>query len=224
MTATVRNIDEVENSLYARREALQTQHAKLNEEHGAAALAAAEGIPGATNQIPVIKQKLREIQDELAALDAADRTLERRKHAARVQQRIDTVKTAEAGVPKASEQVSAAWDRLEASFAELGSAWQNLQFAARQANRLAYICQEPGVMPGHTEVTNDLCVDLLQNMASKLLWIATGDQIQPDHYSFGNTPATPAEVRQRIDYSLNNLKLNAGLHAERSVAVIQRDA
>lgn len=224
MTATARKIDEVENSLYARREALQAEQAKLNEEHGAAALAAAEGIQDATRKIPTIKQKLREIQDEFAALDAAERTLEQRKHASKIQQRIDTVRSAEADVPKAAASISAAWDKLEASFSALGKAWEELVSTAEDANRLARMCQAPGVMPGRSEVINDVPVQLLQNMAGKLLWIATRDLIEPDHHSFGNTPATPAEVRQRIDYSLNNLKLNAGRHADRSVAVIQRDA
>jgi chromosome segregation ATPase len=224
MTATARKIDEVENSLYARREALQAEQAKLNEEHGAAALAAAEGIQDATRQIPAIKQKLREIQDELAALDAADRVLNCRKHEATIKARMNEVKTAAARIPSAAAKVSDAWTKFEASMAEMGRAWEMLEAATDEANRLGRICQMAGAPAERYEVSNNVSVHLLQSMAGKLLWIATKDKIQHDPYSFGNTPATPAEVRERIDYSLNNLKVNAQRHTERALAVIQRDA
>jgi hypothetical protein len=224
MTATARNIIDVESSLYSRREALHQQHAKLTEEHGAAALAAAEGVPDATKRIPAINQELREIQDELAALDAAETALDRRKHAAMIQARIDEVKAAEAATPKAAEAVSAAWDKFAATIGAMGSAWRDLEAATKGANELGRKCQSAGAVPGHSELSNDLRLTMLQDLAGKLLFIETKDQIQPNHHRFGNTPATPAEVRERIDYSLNKLQQNVKHHADRAVKVIQRDA
>lgn len=217
-------IYEVESGLHARRAALQTEHAKLHEEHGAATLAAAEGIQGATRPIPAIKQKLREIQDELAALDAADQALNRRKHEAAIKVRVDEVKLAATCVPQAAEKVSSAWTKLEAAIAAMGGAWDELEIAANEASRLSLTCQMAGVPGDRHEVSNDIPVSLLQSMAGKLLWIATKDKIQHDLHSFGNTPATPAEVRERIDYALNKLKLNAQRHTDRALAVIQRSA
>lgn len=224
MTATARNIIDVESSLYSRREALHQQHAKLTEEHGAAALAAAEGVPDATKRIPAINQELREIQDELAALDAAETALDRRKHAAKIQARIDDVKAAEAATPKAAEAVSAAWDKFAATMGAMGSAWRELESATQAANELARKCQTAGAMPNRFESNTDLRLTMLQELAGKLLWIETKDKIEPNHHSFGNTPATPAEIRERIDYSLNKLQQNVKHHADRAVKVIQRDA
>lgn len=224
MTSAARNINEVESSLYCRREALHQQRFKLNEEHGAAALAAAEGVPDATKRIPAINQELREIQDELAALDAADSALDRRKHAAMIQGRITAVKAAEASTPKAAANVSAAWDKLADTIAAMGTAWRELECATRAANALARECQDAGTPPNRAEAPNDLRQTMLQEMAGKLLFIETKDKIQPNCHSFGNTPATPAEVRQRIDYSLDKLQKNVKSHTERAVTVIQRDA
>lgn len=224
MTATARNIIDVESTLHSRREALHQQHAKLTEEHGAAALAAAEGVPDATKRIPAINQELREIQDELAALNAADTALDRRKHAAMIRARVDDVKAAEAAAPKAAAAVSAAWDKFAATMVDMGSAWRELESATHAANDLAYKCQAAGAAAVRNEVSNGLRLTMLQDLAGKLLFIETKDKIEPNHHSFGNTPATPAEVRERIEYSLNKLQLNVTNHTERAVKVIQRDA
>lgn len=224
MTATARNIDEVENSLDARRQALEMRRSQLQGEYEAAALATAEGDDNATKRVPAIKQELRELQDELAALDAAETALDRRKHAAKIQARIDDVKAAEAATPKAAEAVSAAWDKFAATMGAMGSAWRELESATQAANELARKCQTAGAMPNRFESNTDLRLTMLQELAGKLLWIETKNKIEPNHHSFGNTPATTAEVRERIDYSLNKLQQNVKHHADRAVKVIQRDA
>ncbi|NKQ11504.1 hypothetical protein [Pseudomonas sp. SST3] len=224
MTNVARNIIDVESSLYSRREALRQQHAKLTEQHGAAALAAAEGVSDATKRIPAINQELREIQDELAALNAAETALDRRKHAAKIQTRIDDVKAAEAATPKAAEAISAAWDKFADTMSAMGSAWRELESATQAANELAHKCQTAGAMPNRDGLSNGLRLTMLQELAGKLLWIETNDKIEPNHHRFGNAPATPAEVRERIDYSLSQLKQNVNRHTERAVKVIQGDA
>ena len=224
MTATARNIDEVENSLDARRQALEMRRSQLQGEYEAAALATAEGDDNATKRVPAIKQELRELQDELTALDAAETAIDRRKHTAIIQARIDEVKAAEAATPKAAEAVSAAWDKFAATIGAMGSAWRDLEAATKGVNELGRKCQSAGAVPGHSELSNDLRLTMLQDLAGKLLFIETKDQIQPNHHSFGNTPATTAEVRERIDYSLNKLQQNVKHHADRAVKVIQRDA
>lgn len=224
MTATARNIIDVESSLYSRREALHQQHAKLTEEHGAAALAAAEGVPDATKRIPAINQELREIQDELAALDAASRALNRREHETQLQDRLSSVKNAEAAMPAAVEALSSAWDSFAASIDAMGAVWRSVELAAEEANNLARTCQKAGSREGHLEAPNSLRSDTLQRLAGNLLWLATGDQIKPGHFTTGVTTITADKVRQNMDSHIESLQITVNRHTERALEVIQRDA
>jgi len=221
MTATARNIDEVENSLDARRQALGMRQEQLQGEHEAAALAAAEGDDNATKRVPAIKQELRELQDELTALDAAGRALDRRKHDQRINERVAAVKTAEQAIPGACRSLQASWAKLESAFAEVGAAWAEVKEVAQSTNAHARACQQPGVMRNRVEMRNDIALDALSNLAGKLLFIATQDEIEPNGVRYGNSPVVPEEVRERINTILEAIQRNAVMHSARSVKAIR---
>lgn len=221
MTATARNIDEVENSLDARRQALGMRQEQLQGEHEAAALATAEGDDNATKRVPAIKQELRELQDELTALDAACRALDRRKHDQRINERVAAVKTAEQAIPGACRSLQASWSKLESAFAEVGAAWAEVKEVAQSTNAHARACQQPGVMPNRIETRNYIALDALAGLAGKLLFIATQDEIEPNGVRYGNSPVVPEEVRERINTILEAIQRNAVMHSARSVKAIR---
>ncbi|MBU0813033.1 MAG: hypothetical protein KJ755_21125 [Alphaproteobacteria bacterium] len=221
MTATARNIDEVEVSLDARRQALELRQEQLEGEHEAAALAAAEGDDNATKRVPAIKQELRELQDELTALDAACRALDRRKHDQRINERVADVKAAEQAIPGSCRSLQAAWAKLESAFAEVGAAWADVKEVAQTTNAHARACQQPGVMRNRVEMRNDIALDALSNLAGKLLFIATQDEIEPNGVRYGNSPVVPEEVRERINTILEAIQRNAVMHSARSVKAIR---
>ena len=221
MTATARNIDEVEVSLDARRQALELRQEQLEGEHEAAALAAAEGDDNATKRVPAIKQELRELQDELTALDAACRALDRRKHDQRINERVAAVKTAEQAIPGACRSLQASWAKLESAFAEVGAAWADVKEVAQATNAHARACQQPGVMPDRIETRNDIPLDLLSSLAGKLLFIASKDEIQPNGVRYGNSPVVTEEVRERLNTNLENVQRNAVMHSARSLKAIR---
>ncbi|MGE6193360.1 hypothetical protein ACQKCL_20265 [Stutzerimonas stutzeri] len=221
MTATARNIDEVEVSLDARRQALELRQEQLEGEHEAAALAAAEGDDNATKRVPAIKQELRELQDELTALDAACRALDRRKHDQRINERVAVVKAAEQAIPGSCRSLQAAWAKLESAFAEVGAAWADVKEVAQATNAHARACQQPGVMPDRIETRNDIPLDLLSSLAGKLLFIASKDEIQPNGVRYGNSPVVTEEVRERLNTNLENVQRNAVMHSARSLKAIR---
>lgn len=221
MTATARNIDEVENSLDARRQALEMRRSQLQGEYEAAALATAEGDDNATKRVPAIKQELRELQDELTALDAAGRALDRRKHDQRINERVAAVKTAEQAIPGACRSLQASWSKLESAFAEVGAAWAEVKEVAQSTNAHARACQQPGVMPNRVETRNDIAHAALAGLAGKLLFIATQDEIKPNGVRYGNSPVVPEEVRERINTILEAIQRNAVMHSARSVKAIR---
>lgn len=221
MTATARNIDEVEVSLDARRQALELRQEQLEGEHEAAALAAAEGDDNATKRVPAIKQELRELQDELTALDAACRALDRRKHDQRINERVADVKAAEQAIPGSCRSLQAAWAKLESAFAEVGAAWADVKEVAQTTNAHARACQQPGVMPNRLETRNDIALEVLSRLAGKLLFIASKDEIQPDGVRYGNSPIIPEEVRERLDTVLETVQRNAVMHSARSLKAIR---
>lgn len=221
MTATARNIDEVEVSLDARRQALELRQEQLEGEHEAAALAAAEGDDNATKRVPAIKQELRELQDELTALDAACRALDRRKHDQRINERVAEVKAAEQAIPGSCRSLQAAWAKLESAFAEVGAAWADVKEVAQTTNAHARACQQPGVMPNRLETRNDIALEVLSRLAGKLLFIASKDEIQPDGVRYGNSPIIPEEVRERLDTVLETVQRNAVMHSARSLKAIR---
>lgn len=221
MTATARNIDEVEVSLDARRQALELRQEQLEGEHEAAALAAAEGDDNATKRVPAIKQELRELQDELTALDAACRALDRRKHDQRINERVADVKAAEQAIPGSCRSLQAAWAKLESAFAEVGAAWADVKEVAQTTNAHARACQQPGVMPNRIETRNYIALEVLSRLAGKLLFIASKDEIQPDGVRYGNSPIIPEEVRERLDTVLETVQRNAVMHSARSLKAIR---
>lgn len=221
MTATARNIDEVEVSLDARRQALELRQEQLEGEHEAAALAAAEGDDNATKRVPAIKQELRELQDELTALDAACRALDRRKHDQRINERVAVVKAAEQAIPGSCRSLQAAWAKLESAFAEVGAAWADVKEVAQATNAHARACQQPGVMPDRIETRNDIPLDLLSSLAGKLLFIASKDEIQPNGVRYGNSPVVTEEVRERLNTNLESVQRNAVMHSARSLKAIR---
>lgn len=221
MTATARNIDEVEVSLDARRQALELRQEQLEGEHEAAALAAAEGDDNATKRVPAIKQELRELQDELTALDAACRALDRRKHDQRINERVADVKAAEQAIPGSCRSLQAAWAKLESAFAEVGAAWADVKEVAQTTNAHARACQQPGVMPNRIETRNYIALEVLSRLAGKLLFIASKDEIQPDGVRYGNSPVIPEEVRERLDTVLEAVQRNAVMHSARSLKAIR---
>lgn len=221
MTATARNIDEVENSLDARRQALEMRRSQLQGEYEAAALATAEGDDNATKRVPAIKQELRELQDELTALDAAGRALDRRKHDQRINERVAAVKTAEQAIPGACRSLQASWAKLESAFAEVGAAWAEVKEVAQSTNAHARACQQPGVMPNRVETRNDIALDALAGLAGKLLFIASQDEIEPNGVRYGSSPVVPEEVRERINSILEAIQRNAVMHSARSVKAIR---
>lgn len=221
MTATARNIDEVEVSLDARRQALELRQEQLEGEHEAAALAAAEGDDNATKRVPAIKQELRELQDELTALDAACRALDRRKHDQRINERVADVKAAEQAIPGSCRSLQAAWTKLESAFTEVGAAWADVKEVAQTTNAHARACQQPGVMPNRIETRNYIALEVLSRLAGKLLFIASKDEIQPDGVRYGNSPVIPEEVRERLDTVLEAVQRNAVMHSARSLKAIR---
>lgn len=223
MSNAARSIN-VENSLYSRREALELEKAQLEQEHGDTALAITEGDTAALQRIPGIKQRQRDIQDELAAIDAASRALNRRDHESQLQDRVSAVKDAEARLPAAVEAVSDAWDNFAASIDAMEAAWRTVQLAAEETNALARTCQKAGSRAGHLEAPNALQTSTLQRLAGNLLWLATGDQIKPGHFTTGVTAITADKVRQNMDSHIESLQITVSRHTERALAVIQRDA
>lgn len=223
MSNAARSIN-VENSLYSRREALEHEKAQLELEHGDTALAISEGDAAALQRIPGIKQRQRDIQDELAAIDAASRALNRREHETQLKDRLSTVKKAEAAMPATAEALSSAWDNFAASINAMGAAWQSVEFAAEEANAHAHTCQKAGARSGHVEAPNALQKGTLQRLAGNLLWLATGDQIKPGHFTTGVTTITADKVRQNMDSHIESLQITVSRHTERALEVIQRDA
>lgn len=216
----IRTTEEVAATISARRNDLDAHLRDLGEQHGAAALLIAEGNADASKQVAQLKQQMTEIRDELAALDAADRTLHKRRDDEAKAARAQEVESALATVPLATGAVEAAFGEVEAALAALGNAWKKLEGAVDQANAAAFACQRPVYNPDHATTPNHLSMDLLSSMAGKLLWQATKDSIQPKIGNFGNRQDTPEDVRERVTYALDKLAANSEMYAARSLKAI----
>tara|TARA_R110000822_G_scaffold173299_2_gene312906 strand:+ start:5967 stop:6626 length:660 start_codon:yes stop_codon:yes gene_type:complete len=210
MTTTQYSTNEIDKRLESQRADLNARLALLHDEHGTAALKAAEGDTVALQVVPDIKRRMLEINDSLASLDAAQRKLNDRKAKEALDKQLGELQAVAEQVPGLAMEILARWDDLDNAIQQLGEAWRSFEAARKTHEHATRVCAVAGRhSPDQVIMTSGIHDSTARAFAGRLLWEATNGEIEPDV----NRPRDSASVREslarELERTINQSKENA---------------
>jgi len=199
MTTPKYSTNEIDSRLEAQRADLNSRLALLHDEHGIAALKAAEGDTTALQVVPDIKRRMLEINDSLASLDAAQRKLNDRKAKEALDRQVGELQSAAGQVPGLAMEVLARWDDLAGAIKQMGEAWGAFEAARRSHGDATRVCAVSARhSPDQVIMTSGLHDSTARSLAGKLLWEATNGDLEPNVHG----PRDSATVREALNREL----------------------
>ncbi len=134
---------ETRTGLVARKSELTAQIRNLIQAQESIALEAAEGDADAPKRLADNYSEVAKATNELRAIDAAMRALERREHQASIQTSLDLIESDRASARAHVLALRQAYQRVESALRGVGDAWRTLQDAQDSARKSERACRGP---------------------------------------------------------------------------------